>query len=114
MVDWLPVDPDEIRNSIERLDEAFLRGELSRAEFIRRKRSSIKAKWEAMTRVSANLSRALEMAKQHLRSPNSELAEKAKELKDLALQRRARCWISFFKMTMHYMFPTMRVKRHKS
>ena len=116
VVDWLPVDPDEIRRSIERHDEAFLRGELSRTEFIRRKRFSIKVQREAVSRVFANSRLALEMARARLRGPGLKLAEKFQELDemDMAVHIRLACIIAFFKLAMQYIFPTMSVKRHKA
>ncbi len=111
MVDWLPVDPDEIRRSIERHDEAFLRGELSRTEFIRRKRFSIKVQREAVSRVFANSRLALKMARARLRGPGLKLAEKFQEVDemDVAIQIRLRCLTAFAKLAMQYIFPTLRL-----
>ncbi len=116
VVDWLPVELDESRNSIDYHDDAFLHGELSRAEFIRRKRSSIKVQQEAVSRVFANSRLAFQMARARLRSPGLKLAEKFQELDeiDVAVHIRLACIIAFFKLAMQYIFPTTSVKRHKA
>lgn len=111
----------KVATQIDYHEEAFLRGELSRAEFVRRKRFRIKVQWEAVNRVFANSALVFRTAGARLRSPGVKIAEKFQEADeiDVAMQIRLRCMTAFAKLAMRYMCPTMPLipimylKRHK-
>jgi hypothetical protein len=109
-----PLDLNAFHAVMERDDEAFLREKLSRAEFFRLKRRRIRVIWKYLRCIAHNAATVTRSAASARHYSNEKLAEAAREVAGLAWQIRVQSLLAFAKLTLEYMFPAIRLTRHRS
>jgi lipopolysaccharide biosynthesis protein len=104
-----PLDLDAFHSLLDRQDENYLRQKLPRREFSRIKRKRVSVIWKYVNRISNNSAVVLKDAGMARSNPDPQVAEAALQIVDLASQIRTGCLISFSKLAVEFMFPSMQL-----
>lgn len=103
------VDVAAFRTLMDREDEAFMRGKLSRAEFSRLKRLKIKVTSKYVRRIADNCAFVMRQMDNLRQNSDIKVAETAAKIADLAAQIRVLCVVAFAKLVMEFAFPSMQL-----
>ena len=109
-----PIDLNAFHAVMGREDEAFLREKLSRAQFFRLKRLRIRVMWKYVRCIAQNAATVRRAAASVRLDPDVNVAQAARETAALALQIRRQSLLAFARLTVEYMFPAIRLRRHRS
>jgi len=95
------------RTLMDRGDEMFLREQASHRDFVRLKRQRIGLTWRYVGRIAGNAAAVLHMVEGARQNADSEVAQVVVQTVDIATQIRMQCMISFAKLSMEFLFPSM-------
>ena len=109
-----PLDLDAFQAVMEREDETFLREKLSGAELFRLKRRRIRVTWKYLRRIAHNAVTVRRFLASSRYDSNVNVAQTAKKAAGLAWRVHAKCLLAFAKLSLEYMFPAIRLRRHRS
>ena len=103
------LDLSAFHTLLDRDDEAFLRDRLSRSEFFHLKRLRIRVTWKYVRRIADNCAVVMRLTSTSRTDPDTNVAETASQIADLAAQIRVQCLVAFAKLTVEYTFPSMQL-----
>ena len=104
-----PLDLQAFRTLMDRDDELFLRTKLPHREFTRLKRLRVSLTWKYVGRIAGNAAAVLHMAEGARQNADSEAAQVAAQVVDIATQIRMQCIVSWAKLAVEFMFPSMQL-----
>ena len=103
------VDLQAFRTLIDRGDETFLREQASHRDFVRLKRQRIGLTWRYVGRIAGNAAAVLHMVEGARQNADSEAAQVAAQVVDIATQIRMQCIVSWAKLAVEFVFPSMQL-----
>jgi hypothetical protein len=104
-----PVDLKAFRTLMDRDDELFLRGNLSRSKFRRLKRQRISVMLRYVARIANNSSAVVRLSEPARLSSDPEVADAAAQVINLATQIRLQCLLAFAKLSLEFAVPSLQL-----
>lgn len=104
-----PLDLSAFSTLIDRQDEDFLRARLPRRQFFHLKRLRISVTWKYVSRISNNSAAVLRLVSLAPQEADSSVAEAAVQVANLATQIRTQCLLSFVKLAVEFVFPSLQL-----
>lgn len=104
-----PLDLSAFSTLIDRQDEDFLRERMPRGQFFHLKRLRISVTWKYVNRISDNSAAVLRMVSIASQDADSNVAEAAAQVANLATQIRAQCLLAFAKLAVEFVFPSLQL-----
>jgi hypothetical protein len=104
-----PVDLKAFRILMDRDDEFFLRGNLSRSRFYRLKRQRVGVMLRYVGRIANNASAVVRLSEPARLSSDPEVAVAAGQVIDMATQIRMQCLLAFGKLALEFAVPSLQL-----
>lgn len=104
-----PLDLSAFSTLIDRQDEDFLRERMPRGQFFHLKRLRISVTWKYVNRISNNSAAVLRMVSIASQDADSNVAEAAAQVANLATQIRMQCLLAFAKLAVEFVFPSVQL-----
>lgn len=104
-----PVDLKAFRTVTDRDDELFLRERLPYASFRRLKRQRIGVAWRYLNRIANNAAAVMRLGEVARMSPDTEVAQTAAQVLDLAGQIRLQCLLAYAKLSVEFAVPSLQL-----